>query len=115
LDQVSEKQWIEDEILMALSARKYSANVMEKLELLCGVEQSSKANCPMSEMYHLEMDDSPLHDDLHSSKYRALNGSANWIITLGRFDIAYATSALARYSMAPREGHFKAMQKIFDI
>jgi hypothetical protein len=67
----------------------------------------------MSDTYHPELDDSPLLDDLHSSKYCALIGSANWIITLGCFDIAYATMALARYSMAPREGHFKAMQKVF--
>lgn len=34
-------------------------------------------------------------------------------MTLGRFDIAYATSTLARYSMAPREGHLLAMKRIF--
>jgi hypothetical protein len=86
---------------------------MDKLESLYGVEQFPKTNCPMSDTYHPELDDSPLLDDLHSSKYRALIGSANWIITLGRFNITYATMALARYSMAPQEGHFKAMQKVF--
>jgi len=40
-------------------------------------------------------------------------GSANWIITLGRFDIAYATNTLSRYSMAPKEGHMAAMHRIF--
>lgn len=47
------------------------------------------------------------------SKFRSLIGSANWVITLGRYDIAYATSTLARYSAAPREGHFVAVQRIF--
>jgi hypothetical protein len=46
----------------------------------------------------------PLLDDEHASKYQCLIGSAN--CALGRFDIAYATMALARYLMAPREGHF---------
>ncbi len=113
IDDVSDKQWVSDGVLVALSARTYIANVMEKLETLCGVEQFAKANCPMSDLYHPELDESPLLDDMHASKYRALIGSANWVITLGRFDIAYATMALARHSMAPREGHFKAMQRVF--
>ena len=40
-------------------------------------------------------------------------GSANWVVALGRFDIAYATSTLARYSTLPRKGHYKAAQRIF--
>ena len=67
----------------------------------------------MHDLYHPETDDTPLLDEEHASKYRGLIGSANWIITLGRFDIAYATMALARFSMAPREGHFKAMKRVF--
>ena len=47
------------------------------------------------------------------SKFKSLIGSANWIITLGRFDIAYAVSTLSRYSMAPRLGHFTAMERVF--
>ena len=50
---------------------------------------------------------------MEASKYRSLIGSANWIIALGRFDIAYATSSLARYSNMPRKGHYKEAQRIF--
>src|SRR5688572_31693492 len=32
---------------------------------------------------------------------------------LKKFDIFYAVSSLSRYSMAPREGHLKALQKVF--
>src|SRR5210317_1487012 len=39
--------------------------------------------------------------------------TANWIVTIGKFDIAYATSTLARYSSAPREGHLEAMRRVF--
>ena len=34
------------------------------------------------------------------------------MITLGRFDVLYATNTLSRFSMAPREGHMKALQKV---
>ena len=42
-----------------------------------------------------------------------LIGSGNWIVTLGRFDTHYAVGTLARYSAIPREGHLKAMLKVF--
>jgi hypothetical protein len=113
IDNIEDKQWHTEGVFTALSARTYIENVMDKLETLCGVEQFHKANLPMSNTYHPETDDTPLLDEEHASKYRGLVGSANWIITLGRFDIAYATMALARFSMAPREGHFKAMKRVF--
>ena len=45
--------------------------------------------------------------------YKSQLGSAIWIITLGRFDISFATNALSRYSMKPREGHYQALQRVF--
>jgi hypothetical protein len=52
-------------------------------------------------------------DAKQSSTYRGLIGSANWVVSLGRFDIAYAVNTLARYSMAPRQGHFEAAIHLF--
>jgi hypothetical protein len=59
------------------------------------------------------MDKTDLLSPDQISVYKSLLGSANWIITLGRFDIAYATNSLSRYSMAPRQGHMEAMYRIF--
>ena len=42
-----------------------------------------------------------------------LVGCANWTVTLGRFDVYYATQTLARYMVMPREGHKKAMLRLF--
>ena len=67
----------------------------------------------MAEEYHPEEDTSNLLDEGGISKYHALIGTANWIITLGRFDIAYAVNTLSRYSAAPREGHLKALMRVF--
>jgi len=43
----------------------------------------------------------PLLDLQGISRYRSLIGTGNWIITLGRFDIAYAINTLSRYSSIP--------------
>jgi hypothetical protein len=62
--------------------------------------------------YHPELDDSPLCIEDDSAKYRSIVGCCIWIIVLGRFDIAYATSDLSRFNMLPREGHLKAIKTI---
>jgi hypothetical protein len=53
----------------------------------------------MSEGYHQEVDDTPLCIEEASVKYRPIVGCCIWIIVLGRFDIAYATSAMSRFNM----------------
>jgi hypothetical protein len=66
--------------------------------------------------YHPEVDDSPLCTEDDSVKYRSRSiiGCCIWIIVLGRFDIAYATSAMSRFNMLPREGHLKAVKRILS-
>ena len=39
---------------------------------------------------------------------------ANWIITYGRFDIAYACKKLSPFLIVPRKGHLDAMYCIFE-
>jgi hypothetical protein len=68
----------------------------------------------MSEGYHPEIDDSPLCTKDYSDKYRSIIGCCIWIIVLGRFDIAYATSAMSRCNILPREGHLKAVKRILS-
>jgi hypothetical protein len=66
----------------------------------------------MSEGYHPEVDYSPLCTEDNSAKYRSIVGCCIWIIVLGRFGIAYNTSAMSRFNMLPREGHLKAVKRI---
>ena len=61
---------------------------------------------------HPEIDESPLLEDDMASKYHSVIGSLNWIITLGRFDVHYATNTLSRFSMAPRQGHLDAALRV---
>jgi hypothetical protein len=56
IDDVKDKQWQEEGVFTALSARTYIGNVMEKLQQLCGVEQFCKANSPMNDPYHSKTD-----------------------------------------------------------
>jgi hypothetical protein len=59
-----------------------------------------KYNAPMDKEYHPEADETDYLGEKDASLYRGLMiGSANWMITLGRFDVAYATNAMARFGI----------------
>ena len=107
-----DEHWTQRGVFTALSARTYIKNVIGKLEQMVGKE-FAKERSPMSEAYHPEMDETPFVSAERASMYRALIGSGNWVVTLGRMDIAYAVNTLARFSMMPREGHMKAMGRVF--
>ena len=79
----------------------------------CGLEEFRKWNTPFFEEYYPELDESEFISEDKITIYKSLLGSANWIITLGRFDIAYAVNVLSRYTMKPREGHYLALQRVF--
>ena len=51
---------------------------------------------------------------LEASKYRLLIKSAGRTVFYKRFDIAYVTSTLTRYSTLPRKGHYKAVQRTYS-
>jgi hypothetical protein len=68
----------------------------------------------MSEGYYPEVDDSPLCTEDETSKYRSIIYCCIWIIVLGRFGIAYATSAMSRFNILPGGGHLKAVKRILS-
>ena len=107
-----DEAWEKEGITTAFSAETYIKNCLPRLAMACGKEEFRKAPTPFIEDYHPELDETPLVGPKDITLFKSLLGSANWIITLGRFDIAYAVNTLSRYSMAPREGHLKAMMRI---
>ena len=108
---VLDEQWKKHGIKYALGSATYLSNVIPKLEGLIGKTIATYSS-PMLTDYHPELDDSDMLSQEDASKYRSFIGSLNWAITLGRFDVQYATNTLARYNMAPRQGHLDAAVRI---
>ena len=106
------EEWHHEGISNALTAETYIKNVVPKLEKMVGKTISHRWKTPFSEDYHAELDETEFCSIEEGSKYRSLIGSANWVVTLGRYDIAFATATLARYCMPPRKGHYEAAQRI---
>ena len=110
------KEWCMEPIDWILSSQTYADNMIDKFELLMADGRPQycfkEYKTPMDKEYHPELDESPLlNAELHS-RYRSMVGSLNWLITIGRFDVQFAVTALARYSHAPRAGHLNALLRV---
>ena len=110
-------EWKAEPIDWIIASKTYTRNVITKFEELMSDGKSNYAfaeyKTPMDSNYHPELDDSPILDAEQHSRFRSMVGSLNWIITIGRFDIQFAVTTLARYSQAPRQGHLKALIRVF--
>ena len=63
--------------------------------------------------HHPEEDSSPLLNDAGHQQYQMLTGMSNWIVCIGRIDVAFATASLSRFIVCPREGHRDRVLGIF--
>ena len=62
---------------------------------------------------HPETDTSDFLDDAGKRQYQMLVGMAQWAVTIGRMDIAFAVASLSRFSAAPRETHMELAFHLF--
>ena len=91
---------------ITVCAKTYNANVCQRVEELFNIQLKSYET-PMALDDHPENDNSGIlnHDD--HSRYWMLIGCEQWAVTLGRFDVMYATQTMARFSAAPKQEHMK--------
>ena len=95
-----------------MSAKTYIKNVIERIEKLLECTLKNYGS-PMDPGDHPELDESDLLPQQEVAIYQMLIGCAQWAVTLGRFDIQYATNTLARYASMPREGHLNRCHRLF--
>ncbi len=106
-----DEHWTKENINIGFSAQTYIKNMVPRFEKLFEGELRT-FKTPMPDDYHPEVDDSPLVNSDNAAIYRSITGSINWLVTLGRFDLAYANSTMSRYNMQPREGHMKQAKRM---
>jgi hypothetical protein len=94
------------------AAKTYIKQICDKIELTLGVKLRNYGS-PLEPGDHPEMDESDILGSEDITKYQMLCGSAQWAVSLGRFDRQYATNTMARFAVCPREGHLKRMLRIF--
>ena len=76
-------------------------------------KEFSEFDSPMSEILYPEIDDSNILDPERHSYFKNFVDCANWLVILGRCDIAYSTNTFSRFSNEPIIGHLKGMMRVF--
>ena len=98
---------------MAFSVQTYITTCVERMAKMMGKQDLASHSAPMSATCHPELNDSPILNEEDCAKFRSLVGCANWLVTLGRFDIACATNTFSRFTMQPHKGHLDGMVCVF--
>jgi hypothetical protein len=93
-------------------AKRYIVRSMEAFERIIG-EKPTTRTVPLPDKCQPELDTSAELDGTGRSKYQSLIGILQWIVTLGRFDIACAVMTMSRFRSAPRSGHLLLLGNIF--
>ena len=100
----------------AIRCNKYLNEAIRRVESFFGT--LTKQTIPSAPGDHPEEDESEMLKDDEHRKYQMLIGMLVWIVTIGRFDVAHATTSLSRFTAAPQRGHLgletTAKQKICD-
>ena len=81
--------------------KKYVSKILSTYECMFPGETLKKQASPIHKGDHPELDDSEFVSEEDKAKYMSMIGTAQWLITLGRFDITITVSTLSLYRVAP--------------
>ena len=92
---------------------RYINKMMDTYQQLFNGEKPKEYASPLDKSDHPELDTSDLLDPNETSIYQSLIGALQWLITLGRFDVATAVMTLSRFRAMPRKGHLDRVKRIY--
>ena len=96
---------------LAADPRRYVNKILESYERMFK-EKPRKSRPPLEGGDHPELDTSELCDDHQTKQFQTLIGQLQWLISLGRFDIAVHVMSLSRFRAQPRKGHLDRAKRI---
>jgi hypothetical protein len=97
---------------LLISPKKYVERMIVNFERM--FKQKPKlASSPIEKGDHPEIDVSEEMDVDGIAKYQSLLGSTNWVMQLGRFDIATANMTMSGFRANPRQGHLMSVFRIY--
>ena len=96
---------------LAADPRRYVNKILESYERMFK-EKPRKSRPPLEGGDHPELDTSQLCGDHQTKQFQTLIGQLQWLISLGRFDIAVHVMSLSRFRAQPRKGHLDRAKRI---
>ena len=96
---------------LAADPRRYVNTILESYERMFK-EKPRKSRPPLEGGDLPELDTSELCDEHQTKQFQTLIGQLQWLISLGRFDIAVHVMSLSRFRAQPRKGHLDRAKRI---
>ena len=98
--------------ILCMAPRKYIECLIQSYEHMFGSKPSTNMYSPLEKGDHPELDDSEYLDPSGIQQYQSLIGSLQWVISLGRFDIATAVMTMSSFRSAPQRGHLNHLRRV---
>ena len=95
-----------------IGCKKYLTEAVHRIEAILS-KSLPKKDTPIPDGDHLEEDSCALLNDDEHRKNQMLIGILNWIVEIGRMDVAFAIVSLSRFTVAPRKGYWDIAIQIF--
>ena len=96
---------------LAADPRRYVNKILESFGRMFK-EKPRKSRPPLEGGDHPELDTSELCDEHQTKQFQTLIGQLQWLISLGRFDIAVHVMSLSRFRAQFRKGHLDRAKRI---
>ena len=98
--------------LLCYSPKNYLKKMEEQYNSLFGTKPRHYTS-PLEENDHPELDESDFLDENETRIYQSLIGCTQWLIQLGRFDIAvHDVGTLSSFRAKPRRGHLDRIKRV---
>ena len=97
---------------LCFGPKKYIEKMLESFEKMFGALPREYSS-PLEKNDHPELDQSAELSADDQTKYQSMIGALQWVISLGRFDIATAVMTLARFRVCPNIGHMDRVKRIY--
>ena len=98
---------------LCMAPKRYIDRMIDTFEKMFGCKPRTTYSSPLERGDHPELDVSDELDSDGVKQYQSLIGAAQWLISLGRLDIATAIMTMSSFRVAPRIGHLERMKRIY--
>ena len=102
----------EEDGTLCMKPEKYIDRMIATYERLFGGKPKSKARSPLEQGDHPELDSSDFCTDDETQAYLSLIGSLQWLVSMGRYDIATAVMTMSSFRSMPRKGHLERVKRM---
>jgi hypothetical protein len=98
---------------LCMAPSRYIDRMIGTYEQMFGSKPKTTYSSPLERGDHPELDISEELGIDGIKQYQTLIGAAQWLVSLGRLDIATAIMTMSSFRVAPRQGHLDRVKRIY--